>query len=289
MSNKTKRLFFTKMHGAGNDYIYIDATTQSVNNPEELSKRLSHRHTGVGADGLVLIAPSVKAHYAMRIFNADGSEALMCGNALRCVGKYLYDNKMIEGLRATIETKSGLRHLQLQVGEEGVENVTVDMGEPLLANVMQVNTADGHLNDVIINVAGMDYSPTYVCMGNPHVVCFVDDVANIKLHEVGSFIESHELFPQKTNVEFAQIINPSLISMRVWERGSGETQACGSGACATLVAACVKEHCIRKAQVEMPGGTLMIEWNNNDNHIYMTGEVVTVFTGVVEVECDEII
>lgn len=283
MSNKLKQLFFTKMHGAGNDYIYVDATTQMVEKASELSRRLSHRHTGVGADGLVLIESSSVAHYAMRIFNADGSEALMCGNALRCVGKFLFDNDMISSDSVDIETKSGVRHLQLLVGENGVKNVVVDMGEPRLANVLQVNTANGRLDDAMVNIEGRDCELTYVCMGNPHVVCFVDDVNKVMLYEIGPTIECDEVFPQRTNVEFAQIIDYTHIDMRVWERGSGETQACGSGACATMVAACATGRCGRKAHVMMPGGSLIIEWNEHDNHVYMTGEAVTVFTGVVDV------
>jgi diaminopimelate epimerase len=228
-----KYIPFTKMHGAGNDYIYVNTFTHPIADPAKASIAWSAPHTGIGSDGLVLIGPSDKADFSMRIFNADGSEAMMCGNASRCIGKYVYERELTRQTEVTLETLSGIKTLKLHVKDGIVEEVTVDMLAPVLANTQQLATPDGSMLKGTLTVDGTDYIGTYVCMGNPHVVVFVDDVEHIDLPTIGPKIEHHPLFPERVNVEFAQLRADGKIRMRVWERGSGITQACGTGACAT--------------------------------------------------------
>lgn len=276
------KIKFTKMHGLGNDYIYIDSQRYNITNPNALAIALSNRHSGIGGDGLVLIGSSNVAQFSMRIFNADGSEALMCGNALRCIGKYVYDKGLSNDTHISVETLSGIKHLNLHIKDQFVESVTVDMGIPLLRNKEQVNNHNGELIDADFSTEdGQTIKGTYVCMGNPHMVFFVDDINSFDLARFGQQIENLSLFPLRTNVEIASVSNDGCIEMRVWERGSGETQACGTGACATLVAAHTTNRIGNSAMVKMKGGKLNIEWLS-DNHIYMTGEAVSIFDGEIE-------
>jgi diaminopimelate epimerase len=272
---------FTKMHGAGNDYVYVDCFREEVSQPEQLSVRVSDRHKGVGADGLVLIMPSATCDLRMRMFNADGSESPMCGNASRCVGKYAYENGITAKTDLTLETLSGVKRLRLFPDAQGkVDKVCVDMGEPLLRpQEVPVLVAGEQAVDVPARFpSGKEWRLTCVSMGNPHAVIFCDEVEGYP-ERYGREIETNELFPQRTNVEFVQRLSPTRLRMRVWERGSGETQACGTGACATLVAAVLNGKAERKATLELLGGNLEIEWRQTDNHVYMTGNAVEVFRG----------
>ena len=269
---------FTKMHGAGNDYIYVYTPECPIENPAEVSVALSRPHFGIGSDGLILIGKSDVADFSMHIFNNDGSEAMMCGNGTRCVGKYVYDHQLTDKTTVTLETLSGIKTIQLQLGEDGkVSSATVDIGEPrtdvpsqfLIANTVAVRNN-------LFNVGG--YEGTFVSMGNPHFVIFVPEVMDVDLPVVGKKLEFDPAFPERCNIEFVTRRPDGTLRMRVWERGSGITLACGTGACATAVAAALTGHAGRISDIEMDGGTLHIEWRD-DNHIYMTGPAVTVFEG----------
>lgn len=274
---------FTKMHGAGNDYIYVDTTKYPIENPEEFSKLWSAPHTGIGSDGLVLIGYSGKADFSMRIFNADGSEAKMCGNASRCIGKYLYDHELTSKTEITLDTLSGIKTLQLHIAGDGkVDTVTVDMGIPADEPVDYDGKGAKPMKEYPIEVDGNQYTGTTVSMGNPHLVIFVNDITKIDLPAIGPKLENHPFFPGRINIEFAQILEEGRIRMRVWERGSGITQACGTGACATAVAACLTGRTGRKSTVVMDGGSLMIEWDVATKHVLMTGGATKVFEGEVE-------
>lgn len=279
MASKIK---FTKMHGAGNDYIYVNTLQYPISEPQKVSVQWSAPHTGIGSDGLVLIGSSEKADFSMRIFNADGSEAMMCGNASRCIGKYVYENKLTDKTEITLETLSGIKILKLQVEENKVTAVTVDMGIPSLQNKQQLNTPTGEMIAGNIEVEGVSYIGTFVCMGNPHFVIFVEDIKEIELPKIGPLLEHHPLFPERANIEFAQILPDGNIRMRVWERGSGITQACGTGACATAVAGFLNKKAGRTSQIRMDGGSLIIEWSEKDNHVYMTGPATKVFEGEID-------
>ncbi|QUH28355.1 diaminopimelate epimerase [Vallitalea guaymasensis] len=271
---------FTKMHGCGNDYIYINGFQVKVDNPAQLSIKMSNRHFGVGSDGIVLILPSDVADFRMRMFNSDGSEAEMCGNAIRCVGKYVYDNKMTDKTSITIETLAGIKILDMTVVDEKVTYAKVDMGEPILkAEDIPVISDKSPVIGEEIDVNGKTFEFTCVSMGNPHAIAYVDDTDTFEVEKIGKLVEIDEKFPKKVNVEFAQIIDNETIKMRVWERGSGETLACGTGACATLVASVLNNLTDRKAVVKLIGGDLLIEWDKESNHIYMSGEAVTTFEG----------
>lgn len=262
------KILFTKMHGAGNDYIYVNTLQYPVPDPQKRAVLWSAYHTGIGSDGLVLIGTSWKADFSMRIFNADGSEAKMCGNASRCVGKYLYENGLTDKTEISLETLSGIKYLKLQLEDNKVIFVKVDMGIP------EVGVKD-------MEVEG--YRGTFVSMGNPHFVVYVDDVASVDLSCVGPFIEHSSFFSDRVNVEFAQIISENQIRMRVWERGSGITKACGTGACATLVAGVVRGLTGRNVKVLMDGGALDISWNGEGESVYMKGDAVKVFDGEIEI------
>ncbi len=261
---------FTKMHGAGNDYIYVDTMLFDIPNPQAAAIAWSDRHKGIGSDGLVLIgaSPIPEADYSMRIFNADGSEAMMCGNASRCIGKYLYERKLTAKTQIRLLTLSGIKVLSLHIKDIHVESVTVDMGEPSF-DVPTQYAASRELD-----------KGTFVSMGNPHYVIFTDDVDQVG--ETGPVLEHHPAFPQRCNIEFARIEADGSIRTRVWERGSGITQACGTGACATAVAAVLTGKSGRKSQIVMDGGTLSIEWLESDNHVYMIGPAEFVFDGEVD-------
>ncbi len=264
---------FTKMHGAGNDYIYVDTHLHAVDNPQELAVKWSRPHTGIGSDGLVLIGRSDKGDFSMRIFNADGSEAMMCGNASRCIGKYVYEHGLTDKTNVSLDTPAGIKHLLLHLDETGrtVETVTVDMGIPTGLQAIQMDGSDMPADEGIA-----------VSMGNPHLVLFVPDVMRVDLPSIGPRLERHPFFPDRVNVEFAQVNPDSSIRMRVWERGSGVTQACGTGACATAAAAFHTGRCGREVDVEMDGGTLHLHWQKESGHMLMTGPAVEVFNGEIE-------
>ena len=274
---------FTKMHGIGNDYIYINGFEEQLENPGELSIRLSDRHKGVGSDGLVIILPSSKADFRMQMFNADGSEAEMCGNAARCIGKYVYEKGMTDKTELTLETLAGIKTLQLFLDERNnVVSVTVDMGKPVLEPEKIPTTLPGkQIVNFPVSFDGINYAITCVSMGNPHTVIFTENIANMDIEKMGKKIENAPIFPRRTNVEFIEVIDKSRIKMRVWERGSGETMACGTGACASVVAGVLNGLVSRKATVELLGGNLEIEWNENDEHVYLTGPAETVFEGEI--------
>lgn len=273
---------FTKMQGAGNDYVYINGFVEQVKDPGALAKRISDRHFGIGSDGLVLILPSETCDFQMRMFNADGSEAEMCGNASRCVGKYVFDNKMTTKHSVTLETKAGVKTLKLFTKGEMVYLVEVDMGSPILNGLdIPVRLELDEVINYPLDINNKLFHVTCVSMGNPHAIIYVEDVDTTDPATNGSIIENHPFFPKRTNVEFVEVVNRSLLKMRVWERGAGETIACGTGACATLVASVLNDVCERTATVRLLGGDLKIEWREN-GHIYMTGPAVTVFTGEIE-------
>ena len=268
------------MHGCGNDYVYVDCFKEKVNDPESLSKRVSDRHKGIGSDGLVLIMPSERCDFRMRMFNSDGSEAQMCGNASRCVGKYVYDYGLTSETSLTLETKAGVKRLRLYPKNGKIDGVCVDMGEPVTeVSAIPVDLPVERAIDYPEDFSPERYAITCVSMGNPHTVIFTEGIAEMNISEIGSKIERHPLFPERTNVEFVEIVSRTEAFMRVWERGAGETQACGTGACAALVAAVLNGTMERKALVRLLGGSLEIEWNDNDNHVYMTGDAVVVFEG----------
>lgn len=272
---------FTKMEGCGNDYIYINAMQEEVRNPEMLAVAMSERHFGIGADGLVLILDSEVADFRMRMFNLDGSEGEMCGNAVRCIAKYVYERGLTDKKEITLETLGGIKVLRLHIQDGVVIAVTADMGEPILtADKIPVRSEKEPVIGEKLHILDKDFAFTCVSMGNPHAVTFVEQVAQFDVEKYGSLAEIHPIFPKKANIEFAQVIDRTHLSMRVWERGSGETLACGTGACATLVAAVLNGLCERKVRIQLLGGTLEIEWREADNHIYMTGPARFSFDGV---------
>lgn len=280
----TRVVRFTKMHGAGNDYIYVDTQRYPIEHPETLAIKWSAPHTGIGSDGLVLIGSSEKGDFSMRIFNADGSEAKMCGNASRCIGKYLYEHGLTHKQDIRLETLSGIKILQLHVKDGSVNSVTVDMGKPADEPVDYDGQGAKPMKERPIVAGGKQWIGTTVSMGNPHLVIFVEDLNEIDIEDAGPKLENHPLFPGRINVEFAQILEDGKIRMRVWERGSGITQACGTGACATAVAACITGRCGTKSDIIMDGGTLTIEWNQETRHVLMTGEATQVFEGEINIE-----
>ncbi|HRB09595.1 MAG TPA: diaminopimelate epimerase [Ottowia sp.] len=272
---------FTKMHGLGNDYVYVDTFDQSVPDPAAMAIAVSRPHFGVGADGLVLIGPSTEADYAMRMFNADGSEGEMCGNAVRCIGKYVHDRGLTAKTRVTLATRGGIKTLELQLQGGSVEQVTVDLGEPALSPAsLPVTLAGAQVLNHPLSIDGQTHHITCVSMGNPHAVIFVDDPRAVDVHGIGRQIEHHPLFPKRTNVEFVRVWRRDLLEMRVWERGSGETLACGTGAAASLVAAVLNGLADRSAVVQLTGGELHVHWDARDNHVYQTGPATFVFDGV---------
>lgn len=275
------------MHGAGNDYIYVDTQKYDVPDPSAAAIAWSNRHTGIGSDGLVLIGKpygGVDADFSMRIFNADGSEAKMCGNASRCIGKYLYERRLTDKTTIRLQTLSGVKILKLHlVGNETletkVESVTVDMLAPSFRVPEQYDETVGG----VLTVGSRTFHGTFVSMGNPHFVCFVDDIDTLDVARYGSALEYATAFPERCNIEFAELKSDGTIRTRVWERGSGITMACGTGACATAVAAAVTGRALRRSIIAMDGGTLHIEWNEADGHVYMTGPAAFVFDGEIEI------
>lgn len=274
------------MHGAGNDYIYVNTLAYPLANPSQLSILWSDRHKGIGGDGLVLIGPSEVGDFSMRIFNNDGSEARMCGNASRCIGKYLHDNGLTDKLNIRLETLSGIKVLHLQLDDEGyVGSVTVDMDVPQTAVPSQLATPDGSLTDGSVeSTTGKTFTGTFVSMGNPHFVIFTEGVEDLDIAALGPTLEFAPMFPERCNIEFAEVRADGSIRMRVWERGSGITMACGTGACATAVAAALTGRTSRRSSIVMDGGTLSIEWREADGHVYMTGPATKVFDGRITLE-----
>ena len=281
----TETVRFTKMHGAGNDYIYVNTLLYNIKDPAAAAIQWSAPHTGIGSDGLVLIdeARIPEADYSMRIFNADGSEAMMCGNASRCIGKYLYEKGLTNKTQIRLLTLSGIKILNLHLDATGktVESVTVDMLEPVTKNKAQLSTDDGSLTEGLVEADDKEFRGTFVSMGNPHFVIFVDDISEIDVARYGKILEYDPLFPERCNIEFAEVLPSGAIRTRVWERGSGITMACGTGACATAVAAAITGRASRESDIVMDGGTLHIEWSEQDGHVYMTGPAAFSFEGEV--------
>lgn len=284
---------FTKMQGAGNDYVYVDCTKAMIDNPSEVARFVSDRHFGIGSDGLILIRTSDVADFCMEMYNSDGSRAQMCGNGIRCVSKYVYDYKLTDKRIITIETLAGIKKIELNVDEatDKVKTAKVNMGAPELdaLKVPTRLTGDASCGNVVkkatLNVQGKDYQVTCVSMGNPHCVVFVDkdfDLKNFKLEDVGPAFENHQMFPERINTEFVKVLGESDLQMRVWERGAGETLACGTGACASLVAAVLNGLCKESATLHLVGGDLNITWDRNENVVYMEGPAVTVFEGDID-------
>lgn len=281
----TETVRFTKMHGAGNDYIYVNTLLYNIEEPVKAAIQWSVPHTGIGSDGLVLIdeAKIPEADYSMRIFNADGSEAMMCGNASRCIGKYLYEKGLTDKTQIRLLTLSGIKILNLHLDATGktVESVTVDMLEPVTKNKAQLSTDDGSMTEGLVEADDKEFRGTFVSMGNPHFVIFVDDISEIDVARYGKILEYDPLFPERCNIEFAEVLPSGAIRTRVWERGSGITMACGTGACATAVAAAITGRASRESDIVMDGGTLHIEWSDQDGHVYMTGPAAFAFEGEV--------
>ena len=275
---------FTKMHGIGNDYIYVNGFEEKIEDPVSFAIFYSNRHKGIGSDGLVMILPSENSDFRMRMFNADGSESEMCGNASRCIGKFVYDKGLTDKKEVTLETLAGVKILKLTVDAENkVESVTVDMGEPILNGELIPTTfkQDRVINEPVTFSPEINYNITCVSMGNPHAVIFTSGISELDLPKVGPVIENASIFPRRTNTEFIEVLSKDRLKMRVWERGSGETLACGTGACASVVAAVLNGHTERKTTVELLGGELTIEWKADDNHVYLTGGATTVFEGTI--------
>ena len=274
---------FSKMQGLGNDYIYLNCLEQVPTNPAELSIKLSDRHFGIGADGLVLIMSSTIADFRMRMFNADGSEAQMCGNASRCVAKYIYERGLSTATTLTLETAAGIKTLTLKIKNNQVELITVNLGAPILEpQKIPVNISAPSILNYPIEIAGHEFKMTCVSMGNPHAVFFVDQITDQQVLQLGPQIEKLAIFPERTNVEFVQVLSRSLLKMRVWERGSGETLACGTGAGAVCVAAALNNLTDRQVKIQLLGGELQLDWAE-DNQVYKTGPAEFVFEGEVKI------
>ncbi len=286
------KLNFTKMEGLGNDYVYVNCFKETVDNPSELSKRVSDRHFGIGSDGLILIKPSQVADFTMEMYNADGSQSEMCGNGIRCVGKYVYDYGLTDKEEISVETLAGIKYLKFVIDKKDASDrgtvamVTVNMGEPIFAPA-EVPVAIGEDLDKVVdypvNIDGTSYNITCISMGNPHCITYVEDTDAFPLEEIGPKFESSPLFPRRVNAEFVQVVSRDYLKMRVWERGSGETLACGTGTCATVVASILNGLTEDEVTVRLLGGELIIKWDRETNLVYMTGPAKVVFDGVIEV------
>lgn len=273
---------FTKMQGIGNDYVYVNCFQEKVENPGELAVRVSDRHFGIGSDGLILIKPSEEADFRMEMYNADGSEGAMCGNGIRCVAKYVYDYGLTDQTSLSVETKSGIKYLDLTIEDGKVCQVRVNMGAPELEpRKIPVVSDKERVIDQPIEVQGRIYHMTCVSMGNPHAVVYLDDVKNLKIEEIGPKFESHSCFPDRVNTEFVRVVDEHTVEMRVWERGSGETLACGTGACAVAVASILNGYVNGEVTVKLLGGDLKIFWDEKENLVYMTGPATVVFDGEI--------
>ena len=275
---------FTKMQGCGNDYVYVNGFENKIDNPNKLSEIVSDRHFGIGSDGLIVINPSEKADFKMSMYNADGSEGKMCGNGIRCVAKYVYDNKMTDKTTITVETLSGIKTLELNVKNDKVETVKVNMGTPiLLPKDVPVVSDKAKVVDEPIVIDDKEYRITCVSMGNPHAITFIENTDDLEIETIGPKFENNPIFPDRVNTEFIQVLDRNTVKMRVWERGSGETFACGTGACATVVACVLNGLTDDKVTVKLLGGDLFIEYNREENTVYMTGPAKVSFTGKIEV------
>ena len=275
---------FTKMHGIGNDYVYVDRMSERVDDPEQVARQVSDRHFGIGADGLILICPSEKADFRMEIYNADGSRAEMCGNGIRCLAKYVYEHGMTEKKELQIETPAGIRSLWLKTEGNRVEQVTVDMGYPVLqADKIPIISENSRVIQEKITIHQTEYRMTGVSMGNPHAVVYVKRVKGIDISRMGPEFEYHGRFPRRINVEFAEVLGRNRIRVRVWERGAGETLACGTGACAAVVASVLNDLTERQVSVQLEGGELTVLWSSDDGKVYMTGPAETVYDGEIHV------
>lgn len=286
------KLNFTKMEGLGNDYVYVNCFKETVPNPSELSIKISDRHFGIGSDGLILIKPSEVADFTMEMYNADGSQSEMCGNGIRCVGKYVYDYGLTDKEEVSVETLAGIKYLKFVIDKKDesdrgtVSMVTVNMGEPIFKpEDVPVNVGEklDIVQDYPVNIDGVDYNITCVSMGNPHCIAYVDDTDSFPLEEIGPKFESNPIFPRRVNAEFVQVVSRDYLKMRVWERGSGETLACGTGTCATVVASILNGITEDEVTVKLLGGELIIKWDRASNLVYMTGPAKVVFDGVIEI------
>lgn len=275
---------FTKMEGCGNDYVYVNGFDTKIEDPNKLSEIVSNRHFGIGSDGLIVINPSDVADFKMSMYNADGSEGKMCGNGIRCVAKYVYDNKMTDKTTITVETLSGIKTLELNVKNDKVETVKVNMGTPILLpkDVPVVSDKDKVVDEPIV-IDDKEYRITCVSMGNPHAITFIENTDDLEIETIGPKFENNPIFPDRVNTEFIQVLDRNTVKMRVWERGSGETFACGTGACATVVACVLNGLTDDKVTVKLLGGDLFIEYNREENTVYMTGPAKVSFTGKIEV------
>lgn len=273
---------FTKMHGIGNDYVYVNCFEESVKNPAEVSKFVSDRHFGIGSDGLILISPSAIADFRMNIYNADGSQAEMCGNGIRCVAKYVYDYGLTDKTEISVETLAGIKYLRLQVENGKVASVEVNMGAPILEpKEITVTVEESPVVNVPVEVKGKIYHMTCVSMGNPHAIIFMNNVKDLDIAAIGPYFENHTVFPKRTNTEFVEVLDRNTVNMRVWERGSDETLACGTGACATTVACILNDKTENEVTVHLLGGDLKIRWDREANQVYMTGPATVVFDGEI--------
>lgn len=278
------KLSFTKMQGAGNDYIYFNCLDKPLEDPSKIAKVLSDRHFGVGGDGIILILPSEQDDFRMRMYNPDGSEAEMCGNAVRCVAKYLYEKKLTQKKVIDLQTENGTKRLEMTIEDEVVSSVRANMGEPILdASKIPVDLEGEQIVGVPFEVEGFSSKMTCVSMGNPHAIFFVDEITDDHIFKLGPIIENHNLFPNRTNVEFIKVLSPTELEMRVWERGTGETFACGTGAAAVCVASVLNELSERKVTIHLRGGDLELEWGE-DNCLYKTGTAEFVFEGVAVID-----
>ena len=275
---------FTKMHGLGNDYVYVNCFEEKIDNPPAVARFVSDRHFGIGSDGLIMINPSKTADFEMEMYNADGSRGEMCGNGIRCVAKYVYDYGLTDKTQISVETLGGIKYLDLTVEDGKVVLVKVDMGKPELeADLIPIISEREQVIDEPIEVDGKEYHMTGVSMGNPHAVIYVDDVKGLDLEKIGPKFENHERFPKRINTEFVHCIDRQTVEMRVWERGSGETLACGTGACAVAVSSILNNLTDTQVTVKLLGGDLQIEWDQKKNHVFMTGPAKVVFDGVIDI------
>ncbi|MDY5955646.1 diaminopimelate epimerase [Frisingicoccus sp.] len=274
---------FTKMHGCGNDYVYVNCFEETVKNPEEAAKIVSDRHYGIGSDGLILICPSDKADFRMAMYNLDGSEGKMCGNGVRCIAKYVYDHHLTDKTRISLETLGGIKYLDLNIKNGKVETVVVDMGEPVLTpEDIPVAVSGDRAVNIPLEVDGKVWYMTCISMGNPHAVVFVDNTKDLDLEKIGPKFEKHPIFPEQVNTEFVHVIDRHTVDMRVWERGSGETLACGTGACATAMACILNHMTDDEVLIHLLGGDLLIRYDRETNHIFMTGPAAEVFSGEID-------
>lgn len=275
---------FTKMHGLGNDYVYVNCFKETVDNPAEVSIKVSDRHFGIGSDGLILIKPSDIADFRMDMYNADGSQAEMCGNGIRCVAKYVYDYGLTDKTSISIETLAGIKYLDLHIENGKAETITVNMGSPILQpDMIPVVSDKEKVVDEPIVVQGKEYKMTCVSMGNPHCIVFVDDTEHFPLEKIGPDFECHRAFPKRVNTEFIQVLDRKTVNMRVWERGSGETLACGTGACASTVACILNGLTEDEITLHLLGGDLLVRWDKEENLVYMTGPATVVFDGEIQI------